>query len=473
MAADESVLGGRRLELVMRREVERSIEALRHLPVGDLAAREHVRVVRDVVASAGDEELLAVLRLLDRLDVDAPHVDAALEMVRTASEPTARRRALAELRSALEPARDRVLSHLAGPPGELRLVVDLRATLLRFTPNGESGEFAALDDDMRLFLASRFDVGMLELRRLTWQDSAALLERLARSEAVHAVRGWFDLKDRLDEDRRVYAFFHPALPETPLAFTEVALTEETPGAIRAILNRDAVPVDPAQARCATFYSITSAERGLAGIPLGNALIKRCVEQLRADLPRLRTFATLSPMPGFAGWLRSRGEALPAAVRRALATPGWQRDAALAAELREPLMRLGARYLLAAKRADGAPRDPVERFHLGNGASADRLNWLGDPSANGLERACGLMVNYRYALDRVATNQVAYAAEYRIAASAAVRALAAAAEEDEAAALDTPQPPLGRFIAALRTLPGRFRRRRSLDATGSSMVRSPQ
>ena len=139
MAADESVLGGRRLELVMRREVERSIEALRHLPVGDLAAREHVRVVRDVVASAGDEELLAVLRLLDRLDVDAPHVDAALEMVRTASEPTARRRALAEMRSALEPARDRVLSHLAGPPGELRLVVDLRATLLRFTPNGESG----------------------------------------------------------------------------------------------------------------------------------------------------------------------------------------------------------------------------------------------------------------------------------------------------------------------------------------------
>jgi malonyl-CoA decarboxylase len=457
----------------MRHDVERSIEALRHLPVGDLAAREHVGVARDAIASGDDDELCAVLRHVDRLDVDQVHVDAALEVVRETTDPMERRRAQAELRVALEPARDRVLSHLAGPPGELRLVVDLRAALLRFTPDGRSGEFAALDDDLRRFLASRFDVGMLELRRLTWRDSAALLERLARSEAVHAIRGWFDLKDRLDEDRRVYAFFHPALPDTPLAFTEVALTEETPGAIRTILNRDAPRVDAAQARAATFYSITSAERGLTGIPLGNALIKRCVEQLRTELPKLRTFATLSPMPGFAAWLRAQGDAIPARVRQILATPSWQRDAALAGELRDPLLRLGAHYVVNAKRADGAPRDPVERFHLGNGAIADRVNWLGDPSAHGLEQSDGLMINYRYALDRVASNQVAYAAEYRIAASAAVRSLAAAAELVEEPAAGAAAPPLARLVAMLRQLPARFRRRGPLDAETVDVIPSAQ
>jgi malonyl-CoA decarboxylase len=458
----------------MRRDVERSIEALRHLPVGDLAAREHVRVVRDAIAAATDEELIAVLRLLDRLDVDQTYVDAALEVAREAPDPVARRRAQAELRDALEPARDRVLSHLAGPPGELRLVVDLRAALLRFTPDGRAGEFSALDDDLRRFLATRFDIGMLELRRLTWSDSASLLERLARSEAVHAVRGWFDLKDRLDEDRRVYAFFHPGLPDVPLAFTEVALTDETPGAIRTILNRDAPRVDAAQARCATFYSITSAERGLTGIPLGNALIKRCVEKLRTELPKLRTFATLSPMPGFAGWLRAQREAIPAGVRETLATPGWHRNAALANELREPLLRLGAHYIVNAKRGDGAPRDPVERFHLGNGASADRVNWLGDPSAHGLEQSFGLMINYRYALDRVPTNQVAYAAEYRIAASASVRGLAAAAELVAPEAGEAPSSaPFARLIGVLRGLPTRFRRQPPLDAPTPDVVPSAQ
>ncbi|HTW85444.1 MAG TPA: malonyl-CoA decarboxylase family protein [Candidatus Sulfotelmatobacter sp.] len=458
----------------MRRDVERSIEALRHLPAGDLAAREHVVVVRDAIASAGDDELLALLRRLDALDVDPAHVEMALETVHLAAEPVAWRRALGELRVALEPARDRVLGHLAGPPGELRLILTLRAGLLRLAPGGEKAELAALDDDLRRFLASRFDVGILELRRLTWQDSAALLERLARSEAVHAVRGWFDLKDRLDEDRRVYAFFHPALPDVPLAFTEVALTEETPATIRAILNRDAPRVDPAQARAATFYSITSAEPGLTGIPLGNALIKRCVERLRNDLPKLRTFATLSPMPGFAAWLRSRGDAVPAFVRQALATPGWQRDATLTAELREPMLRLGAQYLVAAKRADGAPRDAVERFHLGNGASADRVNWLGDPSQHGVEQSYGLMVNYRYALDRVGANQVAYAAEHRIAASASVRGLATAAEEEQAAAAATERrSPLDRLLGAVRALPARWRRRSSLDAASADVVPSPQ
>ena len=405
--------------------VERALPPLTLLPVGDAGAREHVAAVRSAVESADDDELLRILRLLDALDVDAPRVDAALTAA-SASGRRERREALAQLRAALEPARNVVLRHLAAAPGSLRLIVDLRAALLRLLDaRPDAAELASLDRELRAFLAARFEPAALELRQLTWSDSAELLERLARSEAVHAVRGWFDLKDRLDVDRRCFALFHPALPGAPLVFVEVALTEEMSGSIRSILNRDAPRVDPGAARCAIFYSISSCERGLNAIPLGNALIKRAVERLRGELPKLRTFATLSPIPGFGPWLRSLGDRVPADVQAALAAGGWHRDPARAAALREPLLRLAARYLLEAKRGDGAPRDPVARFHLGNGATVERLDWLGDPSANGLAQSYGIMVNYRYALERIASNQLAYASEHRIDASPAVRVLAEA------------------------------------------------
>jgi malonyl-CoA decarboxylase len=437
--------------------VERAIEALRHLPVGDLAARDHVRTVRSNLAVASESELLRVLRLLDTLDVDVPRVEGDLEAARATADPVARRGALARLRRHLEPARDCVLRHLAAPPGDLRLIVDLRAQLLTFLEKRpDVADLAPLDDDLRAFLASRVDLGLLELRRLTWADSAALLEKLARSEAVHAVRGWFDLKDRLDDDRRVYAFFHPALPGMPVVFTEVALTDETPASIRAILNPNAPRVDAALARCATFYSISNTERGLTGIPFGNALIKHAVEQLRAELPRLRTFATLSPVPGFAAWVRTLGERVDAGVRTALATPGWHRNAAPLAALREPLLRLAARYLLEAKRGDGAPRDAVARFHLGNGATVERIDWLADPTPRGIEQSFGVMVNYRYALDRYGANQFAYGTNYAVDATSAVRALAAA----EPTVLDEPVPTVSRrnaLAAAIRGVVSRAKR----------------
>jgi malonyl-CoA decarboxylase len=437
--------------------LERAIEALRHLPVGDLAARDHVRTVRSSLAVASESEVLRFLRLLDALGVDAARVDADHDAARTAADPAQRRVALARLRRHLEPARDCVLRHLAAPPGDLRLVVDLRAQLLTFLEKRpDAADLAPLDDDLRAFLASRVDLGLLELRRLTWSDSAALLEKLARSEAVHAVRGWFDLKDRLDEDRRVYAFFHPALPGMPVVFTEVALTDDMPASIRAILNPTAPRVDPAQARCATFYSISNTERGLTGIPFGNALIKHAVEQLRAELPRLRTFATLSPLPGFAAWVRTLGERVDAEVRTALATPGWHRNAAPLAALREPLLRLAARYLVEAKRGDGAPRDAVARFHLGNGATVERLDWLGDPTPRGLEQSFGVMVNYRYALDRYAANQLAYSANHTVDATSAVKTLAAA----DPTVLGEPVPTVSRrnaLLAAVRVVVSRAKR----------------
>jgi malonyl-CoA decarboxylase len=438
--------------------VERAVDALRRLPLGDLAARDHVRTVRSTLAVANDDEVLRFLRLLDRLDVDPPAVDRDLAQAQ-AGDPAARRAALGRLRRTLEPARDAVLRHLAAPPGDLRFVVDLRAALLAFVEKrADATDLAPLGDDLRAFLASRLDLGLLELRRLTWSDSAALLERLANLEAVHAVRGWFDLKDRLDDDRRIYAFFHPALPGTPLVFTEVALTDEIPTSIRAILNKDAPRVDPAAARCATFYSISNCERGLTGIPFGNALIKHAVDLLRRELPKLRTFATLSPLPGFAAWVRALGERVDPAVRAALAEAGWHRNAASASALREPLLRLAARYLVAAKREDGAPRDAVARFHLANGALIERLDWLADTTQRGLRQSFGIMVNYRYALDRYAANQLAYSQDHSVDASPAVKALANA--DPTPLGDDGAQPAISRrraLIAAMRGVAGRAKR----------------
>ena len=429
--------------------VERALDALRILRIGDLGAREHVRTLVDAVGGATESELIRILQLLDDLGADAPSVARRLDDAVAAAGSAERRAALAKLRTALEPVRDQVLGNVAAVTGDLRFVVDLRASLLALLAKRDDvADLAPLGEDLRVFLAARLDLGLLELRRLTWSDSAALLERLARLEAVHTVRGWFDLKDRLDDDRRLYAFFHPALPGTPLVFTEVALTHELAGSIRAILDHDAPPAAAAQARCAIFYSISNCERGLTAIPLGNVLIKHVVDKLQGEFPRLKTFATLSPLPGFAAWVKSSAARLPAAVRDALAVPGWHRDPAACALLREPLLRLAARYLMAAKRRDGAPLDAVARFHLANGALAERLDWLADPTARGIAQSFGMMVNYRYALDRVAANQLAYAAERRVEASASVKALLAAADDADRDAVAVPGPSPRRKLADL-------------------------
>jgi malonyl-CoA decarboxylase len=442
-------------------EVERAIEALRVLQIGDVSAREPAQTLVTAVAAATESELVRILRLLDALDVDAPRVARRLDAAAAvAADPVEHRAALAKLRVALEPARDRVLANVSAVNGSLRFVVDLRASVLALLEKRDDvADLAPLAEDLRAFLAARIDLGLLELRRLTWSDSAALLERLARLEAVHAVRGWFDLKDRLDDDRRIYAFFHPALPGSPLVFTEVALTDELAGSMRAIFNRDTPPVVAAQARCAIFYSISNGERGLTAIPFGNALIKHVVDTLRGEFPRLKTFATLSPMPGFAAWLRNAAVRVPAAVREGLAVPGWHRDPAVSAALREPLLRLAARYLLAAKRPDGAPLDPVERFHLANGAIAERLDWLADPTARGLAQSFGMMVNYRYALDRVAANQLAYAADRHVEGSSSIKALlGATGETDEDPAARAERTRRGSLLHALRTLASNAKRR---------------
>jgi malonyl-CoA decarboxylase len=291
----------------------------------------------------------------------------------------------------------------------------------------EGAPLGPLDADFRHLFGSWFNRGFLVLRRIEWTTPANILEKIIRYEAVHEISTWDELRRRLDPpDRRLYAFFHPALIDEPLIFVEVALTGAIPDAIQPLLSAERAPISADAATTAVFYSISNAQAGLAGVSFGNFLIKQVVEDLRREWPRLQTFVTLSPAPGFAGWLsEERGKEasrfVGAEARRVL-------EAIEAGETPEAadrtLSMLAAAYFLQARTPSGRVIDPVARFHLGNGARLERINPRGDRSASGLRQSLGVMVNYLYDLDHIEANHEAFANRSVVAASAAVKKLAA-------------------------------------------------
>jgi malonyl-CoA decarboxylase len=290
-----------------------------------------------------------------------------------------------------------------------------------------------LDSDLRHLLASWFNRGFLVLRRIDWHTPATILDKIIAYEAVHEIQGWDDLRRRLDpDDRSCFAFFHPSLIDEPLIFVEVALMDNIPGAIGEVL--DEAPKNGEGSRAPTtavFYSISNCQEGLRGISFGNFLIKQVVEDLVKERPSLRTFVTLSPVPNFADWLdavlagNDSARLVSPEERERLAVltdPDWAASGAVAEGLRPLLLRLAANYFLTEKAGDGRPLDPVARFHLGNGARLERINWLGDASPKGLKSAHGLMVNYRYELRDIERNHEAYANDGFVTASRQAHAL---------------------------------------------------
>jgi malonyl-CoA decarboxylase len=317
---------------------------------------------------------------------------------------------LAQLHRLVESPRQELLRRLNRAPGGMAAILRMRGHLLQALR--ERPALAGVDWDFHHLLASWFNPGFLQIVRVDWRTPASLLERIIAHEAVHEIRGWEDLRRRLGSDRRCFAFFHPVLPEDPLIFVEVALGSEMPTAIAPLLDTQAEPGDPTQARVATLYSINNCQPGLRGVSLGNFLIKQVVELLATEFPRLRRFCTLSPIPGFAMWLgaalREPGAARPAALSRALEAVAREvgkdlsrlsADPAAAParleSLRAPLLSLCATFLLAGGAESEAGPDPVARFHLNNGARLERINWGADLSKRGLRDSLGMMVNYVY------------------------------------------------------------------------------
>jgi len=352
---------------------------------------------------------------------------AALDFARDPSDAQ-----LSRLQTLADPPRQGILRRLNAAPGGTAALVAMRADLLcRLKGRPDLG---LVDADFQHVFGSWFNRGFLDLRRITWATSATVLERLIRYEAVHAIQGWDDLRRRLDPpDRRCFAFFHPALADEPLIFVEVALARGMPDAIGPILAEDRVSLVAKDATTAVFYSISNCQKGLRGVAFGNLLIKQAVLELKAELPGLKQFCTLSPVPGFLRWLRreldtdsraGRPDPLGAGLRASLASLVGEEppSAEVLPSLADPLAHAAARFLAACPSKDGRPADPVARFHLGNGARLERINTGADLSSRGLTRAAGVMVNYLYEPGEIERNRDAFIRSGTVTVSRRVRAL---------------------------------------------------
>lgn len=406
---------------------------------GEVSARARAAEIGEAYSVFSATGRRCFLELLaNEYDVDNDEVEKAISARRKVKDPAERQKATAYLHDLLEPPRTQLLRQFNDLHGGVKFLVDLRAELMRWARKNPG--LKALDRDVYRLLASWFDVGFLDLQQITWNTSAALLEKLIKYESVHEITSWKDLKNRLEDDRRCYAFFHPLVPEEPLIFVEIALVNGISTDIHELLDEKAPPGNPEEADTAIFYSISNCQEGLAGVSFGNFLIKRVVADLVAKLPNLKTFSTLSPIPGFAQWLKEQEGSLDLPEKAAevvalitaknvdshvlneLICDAEENKDEKPKGLKQVMLHLCARYLLEAKRKDQV-RDRVAHFHLTNGATIKQINWTADLSRKGLEQSAGMMVNYLYDLPSIEKNHEEYRSNGEISATAAVKKLA--------------------------------------------------
>lgn len=379
--------------------------------------------------------------LAEDFDIDRDHLNKCIDAIRNAAEKKDITKLENDLREALVSPRSVILRQFNSLPDGFKFLVDMRADLLPLVKKNPN--LKGLEYDLKNILSNWFDIGLLDLVEITWDSPAAILEKLIAYEAVHKVHSWEDMKNRLDADRRVYAFFHNKMPHEPLIFVHVALTNGISSSVQAILDENTPLQDISQADTANFYSISSAQKGLVGISFGNFLIKRVVDKLSREMKQIKYFSTLSPIPHFRAWLDpilakgdelffspkelkdlrqlSKSDNAAKGLLHILKSDGWYKDTKTADKLKPILTRLVAHYLLNEKNKQNA-LDPVAHFHLTNGARIKRINWLADTSPKGLEQSAGLMVNYFYNLDKIDDNHEDYVTEGRIDASTSVKAL---------------------------------------------------
>ncbi|WP_313952041.1 malonyl-CoA decarboxylase [Accumulibacter sp.] len=410
---------------------------------GEVSVRQRAALLCETYLHLNDEGRATFLRTIaNEFGPDPQSVGQAHADYQAAIGTDRQWQAESALRNAMRSSRLRILTQFNALPQGVKFLVDLRADLLRFLHTDPA--LRPLDRELESRLSAWFDVGFLELQRITWNSPAALLEKLIQYEAVHEIRSWSDLKNRLDSDRRCYAFFHPRMPMEPLIFVEVALTDHLADNVQTLLDEQAPVFDAHQASTAIFYSISNTQPGLRGVSFGNFLLKRVVDDLKRDYPRLDSFATLSPLPTFRRWAEKTPEAWRTAFSDAdlerikrrvppemapiadisdlvklFSVDRWADDERLAHAMQNGLTRLAARYLLTASKGD-QPYDPVARFHLGNGARIERLNYLADTSARGSQQSYGMMVNYVYDPDSIEENFEAFSRGGEIAAATAIR-----------------------------------------------------
>lgn len=413
-------------------------------PGGEVSARAHTVELGMTYLGLNEAGRGRFLKILaNDFDVDREKIAELTKAYGKAASGAEAGRIEMELRQALQSKRSVILRQFSALPDGFKFLVNMRADILPLL--GKDTAIKALEFDLKTILSSWFDVGLLDMVEITWNSPAALLEKLIEYEAVHRITSWDDLKNRLDADRRVFAFIHNKMPIEPLIFVHVALVQGMSNNIQQLLDESSPVFDSTKADTAIFYSISNAQKGLAGISFGNFLIKRVVSVLTNEMKNLKTFATLSPVPGFRAWLdplltaadesiftaeevallrKLGGQKNAATALATLLESSWQKDAKLSAELKPILMRLCADYLVNRKKSsktkNSGPLDPVANFHLFNGARLERLNWQADNSPKGIKQSAGIMVNYHYKLDDIDDNHEAFASQGKIVASRQVK-----------------------------------------------------
>ncbi len=437
------LLSPRLRAVVARRDRLAKLTGLCQALVGEQGEPSSAALAMEALAAYAALDEAGRAEFFDMLDRGfSPSTEAVMQAIEAyrASPDT---QTLGALARAVEAPRQELFRRINMAPGGTAALVEMRGLVLKQLPHRP--QLRPVEVDLGHLLRSWFNPGFITLQRIDWRTPAHILEKLIRYEAVHAINGWDDLRRRLADDRRCFAFFHPALPDEPLIFVEVALVRGLAAAVQPLLDPASEIVDPNRADTAIFYSISDCQTGLHGISFGNFLIKQVAAELQGELHKLKTFATLSPAPGFGAWLEANverlgplkgGSELAEWVEQATARTG-RRAAAPGEESRELLLRLCAHYLAHARRGDGRPLDAVARFHLRNGARLERLNWSADPSPHGLAQSAGIMVNYLYEIDEVERNHEAYVHEGKITVSRRVESLARALrwpEERKAAQL---------------------------------------
>ena len=390
---------------------------------GEASGAALATIILDHYAKAAPEAQLEFLKLL-LTDFDADHERLASAIAAYGDNNNLH--SAGTLHRATEPRRQELFRRLNMAPGGTQALVHMREHLLAHL--GAEPALKAVDADFVHLFSSWFNRGFLTLDVIDWRTPANILERIIRYEAVHEITDWDELRRRLEPaDRRCFGFFHPQMPDEPLIFVEVALAPDIVASMATLLDADRPVMAAETATTAVFYSISNCQIGLKGISFGNLLIKQVVADLKLELPNLKTFVTLSPLPGFARWLR--GEmANPASPWVSREDLGAMQDldrpepALMDAGARRALLRCAAAYLLHAKRKDGLPLDPVSRFHLGNGARLERINLLADISAQGMQQSFGVMVNYLYDPKTIEENHERFAESAEVVASPETRKL---------------------------------------------------
>ncbi|WP_249549156.1 malonyl-CoA decarboxylase domain-containing protein [Anaplasma phagocytophilum] len=383
---------------------------------GEVKARYNTISLGNLYLQLSDVGKARFLRMLnDRFNSMQEEVDGKISEYVNNTDSALEEKLRFELISVLSSPRLSILKQFMSLSEGVKFLVDMRADAITLSKKGEN--FFALERDLKGVLSSLFDVGLLELRHITWDSPASLLEKLIFYEAVHAISSWEDLRHRLESDRRCFAFFHYKMPQEPLIFVEVALVNDVANSVQALLDDSAPKKDPSEAKVAIFYSISNTQVGLTGISLGNFLIKRVVSMLSSEFSNIKTYATLSPVPGFVRWLNevlaSDGDAFLRSIGISHSVEGLQSyinsissdPKCVPVVSQELLLRLCAHYLNT--KSGSRVIDPVAHFHLSNGASIRRLNWMADTSQKGLLSSLGIMVNYSYELSKIDDNHEAY------------------------------------------------------------------